>query len=76
MSSQGHGPGAADLPTADLLREMESLHETRGTTLRHGSADALAAHTQRMSALEQEYLRRFPEREVDPQRLREGARER
>jgi hypothetical protein len=29
-----------------------------------------------MAELEQEYLRRFPDREVDPGRLRSGARER
>jgi len=29
-----------------------------------------------MAALEQEYLRRFPDREVDPERLRAGARDR
>lgn len=75
-SQQTTGPSAADLSTDDLLRELAHLHETRTATLRHGSASALQAHTHRMAALEQEYLRRFPEREVDPERLREGARER
>ena len=60
----------------DLLRELAHLHETRFETLRHGSDDALAAHTARTRELEDEYLRRHPEREVDPQRLRSGARER
>ncbi|RZS82745.1 hypothetical protein EV189_3140 [Motilibacter rhizosphaerae] len=67
-------------PTAlsedDLLRELHSLHATRTETLRHGSDDALQAHTSRSAALEQEYLRRHPGREVDPERLREGARAR
>jgi hypothetical protein len=74
MTDTGGGPAAQDLSDEDLLREMAHLHETRTTTLRHGSPDALAAHTHRQEALEQEYLRRWPEREVDPQRLREGAR--
>jgi hypothetical protein len=68
------GPTARDLSDDDLLRELDSLHSTRHTTLRHGSDDALSMHTGRQAALEQEYLRRFPRREVDPNRLREGAR--
>ena len=65
-----------DLSNDDLLRELESLHSTRHATLRHGSDDALSAHTSRQTTLEQEYLRRFPQREVDPNRLRDGARDR
>lgn len=70
------GPAVGDLSSDDLLREMAHLHRTRTDTLRHGSPAALLAHTNRQSALEHEYLRRFPEREVDPGRLRAGARER
>ena len=66
------GPGAGELPDKDLLRELESLHTTRHTTLRHGSDEALGSHNRRQSELEQEYLHRFPEREVDPRRLRPG----
>jgi Family of unknown function (DUF6158) len=55
----------------DLLRELSSIHRTRHGTLRHGSVDALAEHDRRMAALEAEYLQRFPEREVDPHRLRD-----
>jgi hypothetical protein len=62
------------LPEDDLLRELERLHATRTETLRHGSDDALARHTSRTAELEREYLRRHPHREVDPNRLREGAR--
>jgi len=72
----GEGVPAEELDRDDLLRELEQLHATRHQTLRHGSPDALTAHTQRMGELEDEYLRRFPEREVDPERLRSGARER
>lgn len=70
------GIPATELSDDDVLREMAHLHETRNTTLRHGSSDALAHHTRRTAELEQEYLRRFPDREVDPERLRAGARAR
>jgi Family of unknown function (DUF6158) len=70
--SGAQGVDPADLSTEDLLREMASLHETRNTTLRHGSDAALANHDQRMLELESEYLRRFPNREVAPERLRDA----
>jgi uncharacterized protein DUF6158/uncharacterized protein DUF2795 len=62
------------LDDADFLRELQEIHRTRHDTLRHGSDDALANHTDRMAELEAEYLRRFPGREIDPRRLRSGAR--
>ncbi|HZM83856.1 MAG TPA: DUF6158 family protein [Candidatus Limnocylindrales bacterium] len=65
-----------ELDDADLLRELAEIHRTRHDTLRHGSDDALANHTDRMAELEEEYLRRYPLREIDPQRLRSGARAR
>ena len=74
--SQPHGVRAADLAEHDLLRELQHLHHTRHDTFLHGSADALGMHTRRTAELEEEYLRRHPEREVDPDRLRSGARER
>lgn len=70
----GEGVRAAELPDEDLLRELESLSRTRVQTLRHGSDDALATHRARTRELEDEYLRRFPERETDAQRTRQGAR--
>ncbi len=73
---QTTGRNPADLSNDDLFRELESLHTTRTTTLRHGSESALATHIKRQAALEQEYLRRFPQREVDPKRLRSGAQSR
>lgn len=75
MSAHG-GPAPEDLDDEALLQELASLHGTRHTTLRHGAPDALVAHTRRTTELEDEYLRRFPEREVDARRTREGARER
>lgn len=61
------------LTTEELLRELGNLHATRHGTLRHGSDAALAHHDRRSAELEREYLRRFPDREVDPQRMRSGA---
>jgi len=58
------------LSGADLSRELRHLHETRDDALRHASARALANHDERTAELEAEYLRRFPDREVDPRRLR------
>jgi hypothetical protein len=63
-----------DLAEADLLRELEHLHTTRHDTFLHGAPDALREHSSRTAQLEQEYLRRHPEREVDPARTRSGAR--
>jgi Family of unknown function (DUF6158) len=68
----GVPPG--DLAEADLLRELEHLHTTRHDTFLHGAPDALREHSGRTSQLEEEYLRRHPEREVDPARTRIGAR--
>ena len=72
----GRGVPPQELSEDDLFRELQQLHETRMHTLRHGSDDALDNSTRRVNELEQEYLRRFPQREVDPDRLRSGARER
>ncbi|MGJ7907357.1 DUF6158 family protein [Actinopolyspora sp. H202] len=68
------GVEATELSEVDLRRELRHLHETRNETFLHGSSDALEEHTRRTFELEQEYLRRHPEREVDPRRTREGAR--
>jgi hypothetical protein len=65
---------ARELSADDLVRELATLHRTRHDTFRHGSDQALAHHSQRMRELEDEYLRRFPQREVDPDRLTAGAR--
>ena len=69
------GIAPRDLPDEALERELEHLHETRHDTFLHGSEDALAFHTERMHALEQEYLRRNPDRVPDVRRTRHGSRE-
>jgi hypothetical protein len=68
------GPAPADLGEDDLLRELEQLHRARHETFLHGSDAALSHHNRRMTELEQEYLRRHPQREVDEDRLRSGRR--
>ena len=70
------GVPAVDLTDDDLVREMAQLHRTRHETLRHGSAQALVRHSERLGDLEAEYISRFPLREVEPERLRSGARDR
>jgi hypothetical protein len=72
VNNETTGPGPTELSDEDLFRELRRLHDTRHTTLRHGSDDALSAHTRRLNDLEREYLRRRPEREVEPARLRDG----
>ena len=58
-----------------LERELLHLHETRNDTFLHGSEDALQFHSERMSGLEAEYLRRNPDRVIDARRTRHGSRE-
>jgi hypothetical protein len=68
------GPAPDELGDDDLVRELAQLHGTRHETFRHGSEAALTHHSDRTSALEQEYLRRRPQREVAEDRLRSGRR--
>jgi hypothetical protein len=76
MTDRSHGIAPAELADDDLRRELAHLHETRHDTLLGGSESALHAHTERMLALEQEFLRRFPELAApDPRRTRAGSRE-
>jgi hypothetical protein len=63
-----------DLAEIDLIRELEHLHRTRHETFLHAAPRALREHGSRTVDLEQEYLRRHPDREVDPARTRAGAR--
>ncbi|GGO95294.1 DUF6158 family protein [Wenjunlia tyrosinilytica] len=59
-----------------LIRELEQIHRTRHETLLYGTDNALKAHSRRMLALEAEYLRRHPERQVVSSRTRDGSRAR
>ena len=69
------GVPGEQLSDEDLERELKHLHETRHDTFLHGSEDALAFHTLRTGELEQEYLRRNPDRVIDARRTRHGSRE-
>jgi hypothetical protein len=66
---------AESLTDEALERELAHLHETRHDTFLHGSEDALQFHTQRTAEMEQEYLRRNPDRVIDARRTRAGSRE-
>ncbi|MFF4578682.1 DUF6158 family protein [Streptomyces sp. NPDC001389] len=76
MAERSGGAAPRDLEDGRLLRELETIHRTRHETLLHGSDDALATHTQRLKELEDEYLRRHPQRAPASGRTREGARAR
>jgi len=77
MASRAEGIPPADLTDDDLRRELRVLHDTRHDTVTGGSESALETHTQRMLALEQEFLLRFPaDGAPDPGRTRTGARQR
>ncbi|GII56450.1 hypothetical protein Pth03_48390 [Planotetraspora thailandica] len=65
-----------ELTDDDLFRELRHLHQTRTDALMHGSEGALARHTIRTEELEREYRQRYPDRHVDADRLRSGARSR
>ncbi|MEV4508780.1 DUF6158 family protein [Dactylosporangium sp. NPDC049525] len=69
-TSPALGVRPANLTDEELLRELASLHGTRHETFRHGADDALTNHSRRTDELEREYLRRFPAREINPDRLR------
>jgi uncharacterized protein DUF6158 len=76
MTDRSHGIPPQGLSDDDVRREMAHLHETRHDTVLGGSESALQAHTQRMLALEAEFLRRFPQEGApDPMRTRAGSRE-
>ncbi|MGR8011922.1 DUF6158 family protein [Streptomyces hypolithicus] len=70
------GVEPARLDEHDLQRELEAVHRSRHDTFMHGSPAALQAHSVRMRQLEEEYVRRHPERHVTPGRTREGTRRR
>lgn len=76
MLDPGEGVPGDRLSDDQLFRELGTVHRTRADTLQHGSDSALTRHSSRTEELEQEYLRRFPDRTVDPGRMRNGARAR
>lgn len=57
-----HGVPARELTDDELERQGVHAHATRHWVFLHGTADQFRTHTQRMLELEQEYLRRHPQR--------------
>jgi hypothetical protein len=74
MTLPAHVP--PPLNDAELVSEMERLHAARVDTLRHGADAAVANSAAEIAALESEYLRRHPDREISASRLRHPLRER
>ena len=62
-----------ELTDEELFEHLGQLYETRLETLRHGSQDSLDNSDRRLRELEGEYLRRQPEREVSPERVRPSS---
>lgn len=76
MTNASSGIDPQVLADDDLRRELKHLHETRHDALLGGSQSAFEHHTERMLALEEEFLRRFPgEGGPDPRRTRAGSRD-
>jgi uncharacterized protein DUF6158 len=75
MADHSHGVPPQELADDDLRREVEHLHETRQDAMLTASEAAWQTHTERMLALENEYLRRFPGSAAPaPDRTRAGRR--
>jgi hypothetical protein len=60
------GIAAVDLSEHDLLRELGHLHETRHDIFLHAPTSALQHHSEQTAELELEYLRRHPDRDIEP----------
>ncbi len=60
MSAQGRP--ARELSDEELEHQGTQAHATRNWVFLHGTAAQFANHTARMMELEQEYLRRYPQR--------------
>ena len=57
-----HGRPARELSDEELEHQGTQAHATRNWVFLHGTAAQFANHTARMMELEQEYLRRYPQR--------------
>ncbi len=60
--AEDHGVPARELSDAELERQGLHAHATRHWVFLHGTSEQFRTHTQRMLELEQEYLRRHPQR--------------
>ncbi len=62
MADAEMGVPARELSDAELERQGVQAHATRHRVFLHGTAEQFRTHTRRMLALEEEYLRRHPQR--------------
>jgi Family of unknown function (DUF6158) len=60
--SEEHAVPAAELSDEELERQGIRAHATRNWVFFHGTSEQFNTHTDRMLELEQEYLRRHPQR--------------
>jgi hypothetical protein len=60
--AEEQGVPARELSDDELERQGVQAHATRHWVFLHGTAEQFRTHTQRMLELEQEYLRRHPQR--------------
>src|ERR1700709_1084788 len=60
--SDGQGIPARELDDEELERQGVHAHAMRHWVFLHGTAEQFRTHTERMLELEQEYLRRHPQR--------------
>jgi hypothetical protein len=60
--AEEYGVPARELSDEELERQGVHAHATRHWVFLHGTSDQFRTHTQRMLELEQEYLRRHPQR--------------
>lgn len=60
--AEEHGVPARNLTDAELERQGVQAHATRHWVFLHGTAEQFRTHTHRMLELEQQYLRRHPQR--------------
>jgi hypothetical protein len=56
------GVPASQLSDEELAHQGTQAHATRNWVFLHGTAEQFKHHTERMLELEQEYLRRYPQR--------------
>lgn len=56
------GRPASELADDELEQQATNAHATRNWVFLHGTTDQFRTHTERMLELEQEYLRRYPQR--------------
>lgn len=62
VTPESHGRPVAELSDEELEQQGKNAHDTRNWVFLNGTAQQFATHTSRMLALEQEYLRRHPQR--------------